>query len=101
MDDLIKLIEALPDDIDNIKEALGAVVAAIVVLIGTVYPVLTAVAAVWDKLFGSDKGGNLLKRVGAFLRRWSLLKDEKTVPTEPLIKTADPEPGAAKAYEVK
>ena len=90
MEHLLQALETLPENIDSIKEALSAFLAAFIVLVGTVFSAFTVVAGAWDKIFGADKGGNAIKQIGAFLRRWSLLKDEKEVPTEPLIET-DPE----------
>lgn len=87
MEHLLQALETLPENIDSIKEALSAFLAAFVVLVGSVFTLFTAVAGVWDKIFGADKGGNAVKKFGAFLRRWSLLKDEKEVPTTPLIET--------------
>lgn len=64
----------------NIQEIINnfeAALTAFVVFIGTLYTLFTALAKIWDRIFKIQRGNELTLKIGAFLRRFSLLPDEK------------------------
>lgn len=76
METILKAISFLTANVDTIKEMISTISGAFIVLVGSIWTAFTFLTIGWDKIFGGSAGSSLLGKVGLFLRRFSLLKDD-------------------------
>lgn len=73
---ILAAINVITENVDTLGDAFAAALAAFAAFVGAVYSLFTLLAKLWDGVFGTSRGNDVIEKIGKFLRRFSLLKDD-------------------------